>query len=101
MYNVSCYEFLDNDKTLINFTFPNEKSDRVFRTSGWIPVGEIPFWIGRPLENNMAGDPPPKCDLLSKFCSSEEDIWDPCRHQQILGIDKNVALERSHPVGKK
>ena len=86
-----CYEFLDSDSTLINFTFPNEKSDEVFRTSGWTPIGEIPFWIGRPSENNM-DDLTPKCRLLTKFCSSEEDIWDQCRRQGILGIDKNVTF---------
>ena len=84
-----CYEFLDNDSTLINFTFPNEKSDRVFRTSSWIPIDEIPLWISKPSENNMDGLTP-KCTMLSKFCSSEEDIWDLYRCQGILGIDKNI-----------
>jgi len=86
-----CYEFLDSDSTLINFTFPNEKSDKVFRTSGWTSVGEIPLWICKSSENNM-NDLTPKCRLLNKFCSSEEDIWDSYRRQGILGVDKNVAF---------
>ena len=86
-----CYKFLDSDSTLINFTFPNEKSDRVFRTSGWKPVGEIPLWICESSENNM-DDLNHKCTLLNKFCSSEEDIWDSNRRQGILGIDKNAAF---------
>ena len=86
-----CYEFLDSDNTSINFTFPNEKSDKVFRTSGWTPIGEIPLWISKPEDNNIV-NLTPKYQLIRKFSSSEKDIWDLYRGQRILGIEKNPAF---------
>jgi hypothetical protein len=86
-----CYEFLDSDNTSINFTFPNEKSDKVFRTSGWTPIGEIPLWISKPEDNNIV-NLTPKYQLIRKFSSSEQDIWDLYRGQRILGIEKNLAF---------
>lgn len=88
----ACYAFLDDDETATHFTFPNEKSDRVFRTSGWSPVGEIPLWTARPVEREGDGVLSVGCRLLDTFSALEEDVWASWRRARFLGIDKNVAF---------
>ncbi len=84
-----CYGFLDEDKTAVHFTFPNEKSDRVFRTSSWTPVGSIPLWTTTPQDQGEEDALPSGCRFIDTFSAVEEEIWAASRSAGILGIDKN------------
>lgn len=88
----ACYAFLDKDETATHFTFPNEKSDRVFRTSGWAAVGEIPLWEINPHKQNGRIVLPIGCQQLSMFSNKEENTWDFMRREGVIGLDRNVAF---------
>jgi hypothetical protein len=88
----ACYAFLDEDETATHFTFPNEKSDRVFRTSGWSAVGEIPLWRTSPPKQKGSCVLPEGCRQLSVFSTAEENVWDSMRREGVIGIDRNVAF---------
>ena len=90
--SMACYAFLDSDEKGVHFTFPNEKSDRVFRKAGWSPVGEIPLWTGIPLKYREKGIQPKECHLLETFSTAEEDVWVSYRSPGFLGIDKNASF---------
>lgn len=86
----ACYAFLDSDDKAVHFTFPNEHSDRVFRTSGWTPVGDIPLWSATPSHQSKDNGLPDGCRPLAVFSAAEEDIWASWRRAGTLGIDKNI-----------
>ena len=85
-----CYEYLDTNTNMVHFTFPNEQSDRVFRSSSWKPIANIPLWV-----DNMGTSPvglsmKPHFDRLGKFSAEEEKVWQCFRRKGLSGIDKNV-----------
>jgi hypothetical protein len=88
----ACYAFLDAEEMAVHFTFPNENSDRVFRTSGWSPVGDIPFWTAKPEEKTRGKDLLGRCRLLDTFSTLDEDVWASWRRAKFIGIDKNSAF---------
>ena len=90
--SMACYSFLDSEEEGVHFTFPNEKSDRVFREAGWSSVGEIPLWAVRPIKYRKKGIQPQESHLLETFSIAEENVWTYYRSAGFLGIDKNASF---------
>jgi len=87
-----CYSFLDCQEMAVHFTFPNENSERVFRSSNWTPVSEIPLWTAQPLKKNKDFEVFDDIRLLENFSKEEEEIWSSYRKLDFFGIDKNQSF---------
>ncbi|MFL2687477.1 MAG: GNAT family N-acetyltransferase [Alphaproteobacteria bacterium] len=85
-----CYAFLDDQENGVHFTFPNENSDRVFRTSRWFPIGEIPLWSAKPLAPKTRYELLKNFELVDSFTNRDYEVWQSFRTSGLIGLDKSA-----------